>query len=140
MKRFLLLCVSLFVLVLTTGKSQIIADATVNRFAGPFLQKELMEVKMVFRNVPKDLIKIPASINYCMYNLRSVGSQNWTKVNDTTFEFTMMVEFNNNFYGNYAYIFVYGIGDRYEPIPNPKNVNQTMVLLTNNDITNTAKK
>lgn len=140
MKRFLLLCVSLFVLVLTTGKSQIIADATVNRFAGPFLQKELMEVKMVFKNVPKNLIKIPASMNYSMYNLRTVGSQTWTKVNDTTFEFSMMVEIVDNFYGNYAYIFVHGIGDRYEPIPNPRNVNQTVVLLTDNSITNTAKR
>ena len=140
MKRFLLLCVSLFVLILTTGKSQIIADATVHRYAGPFLQKELMEVKMVFKNVPKDLIKIPASMNYSMYNLRTVGSQRWTRINDTTFEFSMMVEIVDSFYGNYAYTFVHGIGDRYEAIPNPRNVNQTVVLLTDNSITNTAKK
>lgn len=95
---------------------------------------------MVFKNVPKNLIKVPASMNYCMYNLRSVGLQTWTRVNDTTFEFTMMVEFIDSFYGNYAYIFVHGIGDRYEPIDNPKNVNRTMVLLTDNSVNNTAKK
>lgn len=140
MKKFLLLCVSLFVLMITTGKSQIIADATVTKYTGVFLPKELMEVKMVFKNVPKDLIKIPGSMNYSMYNLKSVGPQTWTKVNDTTYEFTMFVEIHPNFYGKYAYIFVYGIGDKYELIPNPKNVNQTVVLLTDNSVNNTANK
>lgn len=139
MKQYILAILIAFMFTLT-AKSQIVADATVNRFTGSFLQKELMEVKMVFKNVPKNLIKVPASMNYCMYNLRSVGLQTWTRVNDTTFEFTMMVEFIDSFYGNYAYIFVHGIGDRYEPIDNPKNVNRTMVLLTDNSVNNTAKK
>ena len=139
MKQYILAILIAFMFTLT-AKSQIVADATVNRFTGSFLQKELMEVKMVFKNVPKNLIKVPASMNYCMYNLRSVGLQTWTRVNDTTFEFTMMVEFIDSFYGNYAYIFVHGIGDRYEPIDNPKNVTRTMVLLTDNSVNNTAKK
>lgn len=54
MKQYILAILIAFMFTLT-AKSQIVADATVNRFTGSFLQKELMEVKWYSKMYQKTL-------------------------------------------------------------------------------------